>query len=222
MLVLFHNIISPSARAVRLFLAEKGVEADLREEPDWEGRIEFRRLSPEGEVPLLLVDGGHTIAGFLPICEYLEELHPEPPMLGRDLLARAEVRRLALWYGHRFWEEVGRYLITEKIIKRLYRRETPDTEAIRAGLQNLRTHLDYLDYLATRRHYLTGTYFTLADAIAAAQVSVLDYLGHVAWDDHPGAREWYMLVKSRKSMRHLLGERIAGIRPPKYYDQPDF
>ena len=222
MLVLYHNSLSPGARAARLVMDEKGIEADLRTEKDWEGRHEFRRLSPEGEVPLLQVDGGQTIAGFQPICEYLEEIYPDPPLLGRDPLPRAEIRRLCQWFGTRFWEDVGRHIVSEKMLKRLYLNETPDTGVIRLAAKNFKVHLDYLDYLGSRRHYLAGNVFTLADAIAACQISVLDYLDHVPWDEHEAAREWYMLVKSRKAMRRLLADRIAGIRPPKHYDQPDF
>jgi maleylacetoacetate isomerase len=56
---------------------------------------EYLALNPQGLVPLLC-DGEATIAQSLAIIEYLEETHPEPPLLPRAPAARARVRSLAL------------------------------------------------------------------------------------------------------------------------------
>jgi maleylacetoacetate isomerase len=55
----------------------------------------YRALNPQGLVPTL-VDGGLVIPQSLAILEYLEETHPEPPLLPRDAAGRARVRSLAL------------------------------------------------------------------------------------------------------------------------------
>ncbi len=55
----------------------------------------YRKLNPQGLVPTL-VDGGTVIPQSLAILEYLEETHPEPPLLPRDAAGRARVRSLAL------------------------------------------------------------------------------------------------------------------------------
>ena len=81
---------------------------------------------------------------------------------------------------------------------------------------------DYIGYLAKERYFLAGDHLTLADIAASAHLSALDYLGDVAWDYNPAARDWYALIKSRPSMRCILGERIRGVRPPEYYENPDF
>lgn len=54
----------------------------------------FRRLSPMGQVPLLVLDDGATLSQSVAILELLEELHPDPPLLPRAPLARARVREL--------------------------------------------------------------------------------------------------------------------------------
>ena len=56
----------------------------------------------------------------------------------------------------------------------------------------------------------------------AAQLSVLDYLGDVPWDRHPGAKLWYSRIKSRPSFRPLLADRLPGLKPPEHYDDLDF
>jgi maleylacetoacetate isomerase len=55
---------------------------------------EFLRLNPQGLVPALEVDE-HRLTQSLPIIEYLDEMHPEPPLLPRDAAGRARVRALA-------------------------------------------------------------------------------------------------------------------------------
>jgi glutathione S-transferase len=63
---------------------------------------------------------------------------------------------------------------------------------------------------------------TFADLAAAAQLSSLDYLGEVPWEDYPAAKAWYVRLKSRKSFRSLLTDRIIGFAPPPDYANLDF
>ena len=53
------------------------------------------RLNPQGLVPALELDGGAVLTQSLAICEYLDETHPEPPLLPREPLARARARAFA-------------------------------------------------------------------------------------------------------------------------------
>jgi maleylacetoacetate isomerase len=55
---------------------------------------EFLGLNPQGLVPALEIDG-YRLTQSLPIIEYLDEMHPEPPLLPRDAAGRARVRALA-------------------------------------------------------------------------------------------------------------------------------
>jgi maleylpyruvate isomerase len=73
----------------------QSVRVDLRAPVSAQHTREFRDLNPHGLIPVL-VDGEHTLTQSLAILEYLEETHPQPPLLPRDPAARAEVRGLAL------------------------------------------------------------------------------------------------------------------------------
>lgn len=220
---LYHLPLSPFCRKVRISLAEKGLGFSLRVELPWRRREEFLALNPAAEVPVLVEEGERlVIAGSQAICEYLDEAYPDRRMLGFDPAARAETRRLTAWFDQKFQHEVTAYILYEKLNKRLKGGGAPSGETLRAGQANLRVHLNYLSYLTERRRWLAGAEFGLADIAAAAQLSCLDYLGVVPWDDFPSVKEWYAPVKSRPSFRPILADRIAGLPPPAHYMDLDF
>ena len=56
---------------------------------------EFRAINPQGRVPAVTLSGGDVLIQSLAIIEYLDEVHPEPPLLPADAVERAHVRALA-------------------------------------------------------------------------------------------------------------------------------
>ena len=156
------------------------------------------------------------------ISEFLDEIHPDPRLLGESPFERAEVRRLILWFERKFNDEVTENLVGQKIMRRFLGLGAPSSRAIRAGLSNVRTHLDYIGYLVERRNWLAGERMTLADIAAAAHLSAVDYLGDVPWKDHEAAKDWYSRIKSRPSFRPLLEDNIPGVPPPAHYADLDF
>jgi glutathione S-transferase len=221
---LYHLLLSPFCRKVRLVLGEKGLDFDMKVERTWERRPEFIAINPAGQVPVLIDDDGAAVVDSNAICEYLEEVYPDrgARLLGASAVARAEVRRLLAWFDVKFYREVTANLVGEKIQKRLLGSGPPDSNAIRAGHANIHTHLDYIAWLTERRSWLAGDNFSLADIAAASHLSCLDYIGDVPWDDHRGARDWYARIKSRKTFRPILADHIPGVPPPKHYADPDF
>ncbi len=222
MRTLHHLWLSPFCRKVRVALAEKGLDFELKVENLWQRRPEFLAMNPAGEVPVLVEDDGLVLADSTAIAEYLEEAFPLPPLVPGDACARAEVRRLVAWFDVKFNREVTVNLVGEKMMKRFLRTGEPDSRAIRAGRHNIHTHLDYIAWLAERRTWLAGDDFSLADVAAASHVSAVDYLGDVPWADHPGSKDWYARVKSRPSFRAILADHIPGEPPPKHYADLDF
>lgn len=222
MRTLYHLWLCPYSRRVRIALQEKRIEFRLQVESVWERRPEFLALNPAGEVPVLVEPDGTALSGADPICEFLDEVHPEPPLVGRSALERAEVRRLVLWFDRKFHREVTENLVGEKIMKRFLRLGEPNSRAIRAGHANLRHHLAYVAFLVERRKWLAGDLFSLADVAAAAHLSCVDYTGDVPWADNEAAKDWYARIKSRPSFRPLLADHIAGVPPPKHYADLDF
>jgi maleylpyruvate isomerase len=97
---LYHYYRSSASYRVRLALSLKGLDyeavaVDLRPGVEAQRSAEYRKLNPEGLVPVL-VDGERTFTQSLAIIEYLEETHPQPPLLPRASADRAQVRALSL------------------------------------------------------------------------------------------------------------------------------
>lgn len=223
MRTLFHFWLSPSSRKVRIALGEKGLDFEMQVEKISDRRPEFLAMNPAGDVPVLVEpDDGPILADHNAICEYLDEVYPDKPLLGSDPADRAETRRLTAWFDNKFNAEVTENLVGEKLIKRYLGWGYPHAPAIRAGLQNIHYHLDYIAYLAERRNWLAGDDFSMADIAAGAHLSAVDYLGDVPWDEHPEARLWYSRIKSRRSFRPLLSDALPGNPPPPHYADLDF
>ena len=222
MRTLYHLWLSPFCRKVRIVLAEKKLEVEMRVEPVWERRQQFLALNPAGKVPVLVEPEGTVLSDSMAITEFLEEVYPEAPLIGGTPEERAEIRRLVAWFDHKFNAEVTANLVGEKIMNRFLGLGEPDSRAIRAGHANIRTHLEYIAFLIQRRNWLAGDHMTLADIAAAAHLSCVDYLGDVPWEKHEDAKNWYARVKSRPSFRSVLADHIPGLSPPKAYADLDF
>jgi len=219
---LHHFSLQPQSRRVRIQLREKKLDFDPVPEKPWERREGLLHLNPAGETPVLVEENGAVIAGAYAIGEYLEEAYAENPLLGRSAIERAETRRLVAWFDGKFERDVTQNLLHEKMLKRLLGQGGPDSAAIRAGKANICIHLDYIAWLNDRRNWLAGDDFSLADIAAAAQISAIDYLGDVAWDQHREAAEWYARVKSRPCFRQILADTWPGTQPPPHYADLDF
>jgi glutathione S-transferase len=230
MLTLFHHPFCPHSRFIRLALGEYGITPRLVEERVWERRHEFLAINPAATTPVMVVEGHPPIPEAQIIAEFLDETQGEAlgehRLLPRDMAERIEVRRLCSWFNNKFYAEVSGPLVNERLLKRYMRAEqgggSPDMEAIRAGLYNVRYHLAYIGWLVRTRDWLAGDRLTYADLAAAAHLSSVDYLGDVPWQEDEAAKAWYARVKSRPSFRPLLVEMHAGVPPSKTYADLDF
>jgi maleylpyruvate isomerase len=97
-MVLYGYALSSASYRVRIALALKGLEVtsapvNLRA---GEQRLEgFLQINSQGFVPALALDDGAVLTQSVAIIEYLEETHPEPPLLPKTPVARARVRSIA-------------------------------------------------------------------------------------------------------------------------------
>lgn len=90
-----YNSIGPNPQIVRTFAAEKGVTLELVQVDLMGGEnreAPFMARNPMGQTPALETDSGLIITEVSAICELLEDLHPQPALIGNDAAERAETR----------------------------------------------------------------------------------------------------------------------------------
>ncbi|WP_372604902.1 glutathione S-transferase family protein, partial [Actibacterium sp.] len=165
---------------------------------------------------------GRTMSESQAICEYIEETHPNPPLLPTSPEARFEVRRLVFWFDDKFHDEVTSKLLYERVNKKMMGLGYPDSKNVKAGAQKIKYHLDYLGWLLDQRRWLAGDVMTLADFTAAAHLSCLDYISDVDWNRNANVKDWYAKIKSRPAFRGLLADQVPGFPPPAHYADLDF
>ena len=217
---LFHQTLCPFSRTVRLLLGELRLAYELGEvAPDNDphrARTGYRDILPRLCDPIR----GITLTGHWSVCEYLEETALVPRMLIGSAEQRAEIRRLVAWADQDFYEHVTQPELAGRLPGSAGRR-TKVSYGLSRAVRNADTLLDELDTLLDRRMWLAGPTLTLADLVAAAQVSVADYFGVINWSGHDQAQTWYSVLKSRRCFQPLLADRVEGIIPPRHYAQID-
>ena len=227
---LVHHPASGGCRYIRLILGEYGQNAEFIEEKFWQRRPQLLALNPAGTLPIVVENGADPMAGAIVIGEFLDEtrgaMMREKRLMPENPHMRAEVRRLVEWFLVKMESEVVAYVAGERVFKMLMNAQegggAPDAGILRIARANQKNHLRYISHLAATRNWLAGTRISHADMAAAAVISVLDYLGEIAWNEEPALKEWYARIKSRPSFRPLLSDKIAGIAPASHYIDLDF
>ncbi len=86
---LYGSLASPYVARVAMFANLKGIDLPMESPPGGMGSDVYKQINPTGKIPSLEVNG-HCIAESEVICEYLEGVHPEPPLIPADPLGRAQ------------------------------------------------------------------------------------------------------------------------------------
>lgn len=195
-----HSGIGPNPRTVKMFIAEKGIDVPLVEVDlmGGENRQEaYKQKNPDGRLPCLELDDGSYVSEIIPICEYIEEKHPTPSLIGTTAEERAEtrmwVRRIDLnivepmTNGFRFSDGAGLF----KDRMRLIPQAADDLKTL------AQENLTWLDGLMTDREWIAGSRFTLADVFLFA---FADFGGMVGQPIDP-KNEWLAGWKERVGAR---------------------
>lgn len=160
--------IGPNPGVVTMFIAEKGIDVPTETIDIMTGenrRADFLAKNPTGGTPLLALDDGSFLSESIAICEYLEELHPAPALIGTNPEERAEtrmwVRRIDLGFvqpsvfGFRGAEGLG-------IFKDRMRCLPEAAAGMKAVAQD---GLAMIDAQLAGRQFVCGDRFTLADIL---------------------------------------------------------
>ncbi|MDH3640105.1 MAG: glutathione S-transferase [Gammaproteobacteria bacterium] len=198
---------APSPRRVRIFIAEKGVEVprvqvSLKDQEQFSAQ--FRAKNPQCTVPVLELDDGTCISGTGAICVYLEEIYPEPVLLGRDPVEKAMI---AMWNTR--METEGFDAVAEAFRNAASgfkdhaltgpHEFTQIPALAERGRQRAVLFLDTLnDRLAVSR-FVAGEEFSLADITAMVTVDFCGWIKVAPAEHHDGVRRWYEAVSARPS-----------------------
>lgn len=194
---LWSGTLSPFSAKVRLALAEKQIAFELLDLPWtraalWGDKPEaFRAVSPRDQVPVL-VDGDLVIPDSTVICEYLEDRHPEAPLLPADPKDRARCRVLEDDADHALAGFVT-LLIREVFMK-------PDgagrdAEGVAQAEAGIRATYDRMEAALGTGEYLAGG-FSLADIAGFLLVAFASTLG-CAPDEGSALAAWNARLRER-------------------------
>ncbi len=227
--ILYHYPLCPFSRKIRFLLDEFGVPYKLKEVKFWKRNEDILRLNPAGDVPILANEKeGIIIVDSFVIAEYLDDVYSKNTDLLRvsflsdNELEKAEIRRLEMWFDKKFYNEVSKYILEERVYNTFLEKTDINTKRLKAGQKNLDPHLRYIEFLLDRRKWLAGENFSLADISAATQISSLDYLGEISWSKYKILKDWYLTIKSKIAFHGILKDKIEGFTPSKYYSEFDF
>ena len=222
---LLQHRLDPASRLARLMLAEYGIGLDLEDIKPWRRDAHFLELNPAATVPVLIDEGQPNAVGVLATIHAIEDRYSPAAVAGlfpAQPKDRAEMWRLCEWVLMKLNDEVTRYVIEEKIVKRDLPGATPDPGVLRVAKANLTEHMLYFNWLFATRQWIAGDVMTLADFALGAHLSALDYLGDVNWEAAVEVRHWYARIKSRPAFRTLLNDRVGGMPPHAGYADLDF
>jgi len=201
--------VAPNPTRVRLYLAEKAAaggrlavdEIPVNLPKGEQQSPEHRARSPFGTVPVLELDDGELIPESLAIVEYLEECHPEPPLIGRSPVERARVRVLERIVETRVLMPLARLVHAERSPLGL----APDPAVAARVRTALPQGLAYLDaVLADGRPFLAGERPTIADCTLAAALQFGRFGGQDPAPEFAHLHRWDRAYRDRPCVREVV------------------
>jgi glutathione S-transferase len=192
---------------VRIFAAEKGIEIE-KVEVDLGNREQFspafRAINPDCVVPVLELDDGTCISEVLAICQYFEEMFPDPSLFGRTPKQRAiaamwntKVEQQGLVAMRDAFRNSAKGLQGHAITGPVGAEQIP--ELAERGRQGVTTFFQRLEQQLGTNDFVAGTDFSIADITALV---LIDFARWVKIDipaDAVNLRRWYDTVSSRPS-----------------------
>ena len=197
----------PNPRALRMFLAEKGMEIPTKEIDILAGenrKAPYTDKNPGAQLPALVLDDGTVIGETVAIFEYLDETNPKNPLVGTNAKERAEARmwqrrieqRITenLYNGFRFSEGLG--LFKDRM------RCLPEAAA---GLKAIAIdNLKWLDKLLADRKFIVPDRITMSDIILFCALDFGASVGQAIPSDTPKVKAWFDRMSARPSAAKSL------------------
>lgn len=156
---------------------------------------EHRGRNPSGTVPVLELDDGSYLTESEAIMEYLEEVYPEPPLIGRDPRTRAETRCRERFVEHNVLFPIGRYVHAAKSPLGL----PPDPAVAARELARLPSGLRRVNGWLGEGEFVMGAAPSIADCTLLAAINFGRFADLEAEKEYPNLQRWF----ERYALRHL-------------------
>ena len=200
---LYNHALAPNPRRVRIFAAEKGIKLALEEVDILAGQSrtsEFLAKNSSGAVPVLELDDGSCLSESVAICRYLEGLHPEPNLLGRDLREQAEIERWNRRMELELFAAIGRTVQNTSSIFQGRFKQFPDYgEAQRAVVHQ---RFERMDRELNGHQFVASDRFTIADITALVAIDIGSRLAEIKIPPELAhLTRWHQAVSSRPSAK---------------------
>lgn len=199
-----YTSIGPNPKAVRMFMAEKGIELP-KVEVDLLGgenrREPYLTKNPAGQLPCLELDDGSGLAEITAICEYLDEKFPGPSLIGATPEERALTRMWTRRIDLNIIEPMVAGFRSSDGLKLFQDRVHVIPQAAADLKQIAQENLAWLDRLMAGKTYICGERFSLADILLFA---FLEFGARVGQKLDPGlgsVAAWYGRMKARPSAK---------------------
>lgn len=208
---LYQTYVSPFPSRVRLLLYAKGIDVEIVEPPGFhssaESKGDFAAFNPMERIPVLLLDDGRALPESEVICEYLEDIFPEPTLRPASPWARAQARLIA--------RICDIYLVMAMIP--LFQavgqpRADWNTARIENALHEIQKALDYLEEYIGVDGYAVGTSLTQADGALLPQL-ILAYEwaprlfgSESLLGTHPKLSSYWAAIQSDPIASRIIGE----------------
>ena len=206
---LYDMKLAPNPRRVRIFIAEKGIDNIERIEIDIARgenlEADYLEINPRGLLPTLVLDDGSCLDETIAICRYLEDIYPDPNLMGASPLERVQIesaQRHIEFDGFIHVADVFRNTIpifAERAIPGQPARYPAIPELAERGRLRFRTFLDDFNQLLADRPFVAGGRFTIADITALCAVDFARAVKIRLGDEQQHAKRWYDSVSSRPS-----------------------
>ncbi|MEM9359022.1 MAG: glutathione S-transferase family protein [Pseudomonadota bacterium] len=197
-----YQSIGPNPFVVKMFIAEKGIDVP-REEVDIRGgknrESDYLAINPRGQSPALVTDGGQLITEITAICEYIEEIHPTPALIGTTAEERGETRMWTrrvdlgicepLANGFRYGEGIEMFKPRMRVLPEA-------SDGLKACAQDI---LGWLDGQMDGKTWICGDRFTLADILLFGFLDFGGNVGQKISPEHKNVAAHYARCKERPS-----------------------
>lgn len=192
---------APNPRRVRIFLGEKGITLPTRTVAIAKGehrQPDYLAINPLGQTPSLQLDDGEVLTESVAICRYLEGLHPEPPMFGRDALEAARIEMWSRRVEMRLMVPVSMVWVhTHAFTARITPRFGDWGEANKPRIQ---AAFEHFDQRLCESRFLTGEAFTMADILLLTTTDFSAFIGEAFGPGMAGLARWHAEVSTRPSV----------------------